>query len=223
MVTFMVDWSPNFLKHLLEILVAIIPGAFSLLSLAISIFSNFWIVKIKKENNKELEEMKQSFQQEIEKLKSELEKERMEFNHQLELEKIKGSGIYQKRMEAIIVINSKIIDVYRSLKIYVSIKRDCTYREDYEKRIDEFLKEFWKEYNSVRILIPEKVDKKITDLIDKIKKKCLSFMSDVEDSMNYNEKVIKWDRINAEVSELWDTMLLEIREEFRKILGVNQE
>ena len=203
----------------LEIITCIIP----LLSLVISICSNVWVVKIKKENNKELEEMKQSFQQEIEKLKSELEKERIEFNHQLELEKIKGSGIYQKRMEAIIAINSKIIDVYRSLKIYVSIKRDCTYREDYEKRIDEFLKEFWKEYNSVRILIPEKVDKKIADLIDKIKKECLSFMRDVEDSMNYNEKVVNWDRINAEVSELWDTKLLEIREEFRKILGVNQE
>ena len=208
----------------MEILVAIITGAFSLLSLVISICSSFEMVEIKNENKKKLENLKQSFQQEIEKLKSELEKERMEFNHQLELEKIKSSGIYQKRMEAIMAINSKIIDVYRSLKRYVSIVNvGYESREDCRKQTAEKIRIFWREYNSSRILLPEEVDKKITDFINELQNNGLSFMSDVEYSHCYNETVDEWNRINSEVCNLWETLFRDIGVEFRKILGVNQE
>lgn len=203
----------------LEIITCIIP----LLSLVISIFSNFWIVKIKNENIKELENLKQSFQQEIEKLKSELEKERMEFNHQLELEKIRSSGIYHKRMEAIIAINSKIIDVYRSLERYVSfLKINCESCEDDRKQAVEKIRIFWREYNSSRILLPEEVDKMITGFISELQNKGLSFMIDVEYSHYDNKTVDDWNKINSEVCNLWEKLFRDIGGEFRKILGVNQ-
>ena len=107
------------------------PHVLSLLSMIISCILGFYFRKrednIKYDQEKKLAEQKQAFQR------------------QFELEKIKSSGIYQKRMEAIIAINANIMDVYLSLKKYVSLKDNCSkYHEEHRKKAAEKIKLFWK-------------------------------------------------------------------------------
>ena len=178
------------------------------------------------------------FDKALEHHKAELSREneimRQKSSHTLELARlerqIRYSGTYEKILNAIIQIHEKLIDIHKSIRDYVKIfgeLGDAT-TEERRKNLCNQIDIFWKIYNTNRILLPEELDKEITNYIHSVSDKALAFMIHIEKPLKTHDQHInkaqeqyeKWDAINEEVNKQWNTTLYFIRNQFKNILGV---
>ena len=152
-----------------------------------------------------------------EKLKHDLEVSRIDF-------KIKESGIYKRRMDAIISIHDKLLKVYYALRKYTAItEKEGETKEDLRRILADKLSKFKKEYDISRILLPEKIDKKIENFIKEAEDKGLDFMFNVEYKIHNEEVSDKWDKIDTDVCSMFSNIILDIRKDLRNILGSNSK
>ena len=162
-------------------------------------------------------------------LRSQIEKSNFLIEHNLELAKlehqIKNAGSYQDILSAIKSIHSKLIKIQQSLSSYVSIfeSSEGPSKEERRKQKIKLVKEFWVEFNDNRILFNENLDKEITSYIHSVTDTGIKFMLKVEQDNENHNMVDDWTDIDKQVTELWNTVLKSIRQQFRDIIGVERK
>ena len=196
-------------------------------------FLNRLKTSIQHEYDVKLETLKSDLElklsKEIEEIKNKNQLEQIQIKQELELAnlayQIKNSGIYQRRADAILEIHSILIKIYQTMIKYTDIFQngELSSKQQLRKNVGETLDEFWNSFNKVRILFPEELDKQITTFIHTSIDKGIEFMIKVEKSEPESKDIDDWERLDDEMHRLWETILKSIREEFRILLGVNQD
>jgi hypothetical protein len=190
--------------------------------------------EIKSEYDRELESLKARLKSEYDE-KLETHKAQLKAQGEVEIEKLKSelniaasqrnvrfSNLQERRAEV-------IAEVYKSLRRLLSAIADYvkmfeaqggTPRSERARKVVDAANEFGELYAGKQIFIPKSAADKLDQIYQDIKYRYLQFSYGVDRSPDDNpEKALKWLEIVTKIDELSKTAVVDLEDEFRRLLG----
>lgn len=141
---------------------------------------------------------------------------------------IEYSRIHEKRLEVISEISGKIADLQQAAASYTSMFEwnDGPTKEERRKAFAEVFGDFNKYFRPRRLFLPSTLAEKIEDFRTGLYRISIDFMIHVEQGLKHStdpgRQTDKWMEASKYTSEEAPRLIVELEEEFRKILGMHE-
>ncbi len=168
------------------------------------------------------------FNETIELKKKELEQENKNFQHQLDTKlqeiNIQFSSLHSERAEVIKNLYQKLINLQIAMNEYTHIAQNIDNDEERMENTSNALIAFSENYLPNKIYFSKSIVLKIDNILNEYRSTGWEFtrvLRDIKNPPKYrNSRIDNWDKIFDKVQSYFPSLIEELENDFREILGV---